>query len=525
MKLAAALICTLAILSIPSPATAAGPFIDDDGSVHEADIEAIHAEGITNGCNPPENDRYCPEDEITRGQLAAFLARGFDLPDAGESGFVDIANSAFSADIDRLAAAGITAGCNPPANDRFCPEDPVSRGQMAAFLARAMGLEGRATGQFIDVSGSTFELSINAIAAQGITKGCNPPENDRFCPDEAVTRAQMASFLARALGLAVPGNASRSMDLDIRDGEFYINGTIDNQGGPAEGLLLNSRMVQAISDFSGQMAFDPDENTSQFIAQLDEYRRHGLDAVTINLQGGLSNRAWGENYHNSAWSSSGELDPAYAKRLGKVLDALAEREMVGIVGLFYFRQDQVLRGTSAVSNAVENAIDFLEPWRDGIIVEVVNESDHGLVDQASLRRPQTRELVSRLRSAGYHASYSMVPGRVPSRADLGLGTGFQAANVVFLHGNNRSPGEIAQMARDARQRFPGMPILFNEDGPTGTNSYSSAEYVAHLDAAVSAGVGWGYYDQEGFQTAPVDWSLDSPTKRAVMSRMAELSGG
>ena len=63
-----------------------GSFGDDDGSVHEADIEAIAAEGITRGCNPPQNDRFCPDDPVTRGQMAAFLVRALDLPALATTG-------------------------------------------------------------------------------------------------------------------------------------------------------------------------------------------------------------------------------------------------------------------------------------------------------------------------------------------------------------------------------------------------------------------------------------------------------
>ena len=59
-----------------------GTFIDDDGNVHEGFIEGIAAEGITRGCNPPGNDRYCPTSSVTRGAMAAFLARAVNLPAA-----------------------------------------------------------------------------------------------------------------------------------------------------------------------------------------------------------------------------------------------------------------------------------------------------------------------------------------------------------------------------------------------------------------------------------------------------------
>ena len=101
--------------------------------------------------------------------------------------------------LEKLAAAGITRGCNPPTNDRFCPNDPVTRGQMAAFLTRALELLAATGIDFTDDDGSIFEDAIERLAAAGITRGCNPPANDRFCPDQPVTRGQMAAFLRRAL--------------------------------------------------------------------------------------------------------------------------------------------------------------------------------------------------------------------------------------------------------------------------------------------------------------------------------------
>jgi hypothetical protein len=52
------------------------PFVDTVGNTFQADIQALAAAGITRGCNPPVNDRFCPEDDVTRGQMAAFLNRG-----------------------------------------------------------------------------------------------------------------------------------------------------------------------------------------------------------------------------------------------------------------------------------------------------------------------------------------------------------------------------------------------------------------------------------------------------------------
>ncbi len=178
-----------------------GTFLDDDGNVHEANIEALAEAGITRGCNPPANDRYCPDGSVTRGEMAAFLTRALGLTERAPDPFTDDDESLFEADIERIAAAGITVGCNPPANDRYCPTRPVTRGEMAAFLVRSYGYVDRATGRFIDDDGSIFEADIERLAAVGVTLGCNPPANDRYCPSKRVRRDEMASFLVRAEGL------------------------------------------------------------------------------------------------------------------------------------------------------------------------------------------------------------------------------------------------------------------------------------------------------------------------------------
>jgi len=125
---------------VPVAASAAGgTFTDDDTSIFEEDIEWMADNGYTFGCNPPTNDNYCPDDPVTRGQMAAFLARSLGLTDGtGADLFTDDDSSIFEDAIDKIGTAGITFGCNPPANDNYCPDDPVTRGQMAAFLHRSL---------------------------------------------------------------------------------------------------------------------------------------------------------------------------------------------------------------------------------------------------------------------------------------------------------------------------------------------------------------------------------------------------
>jgi hypothetical protein len=198
----ALLVAVSLLLSAAPPSRAAlppgGTFMDDNGSKFEGAIEAIAAAGITGGCNPPTNELFCPEGIVTRGQMAAFITRALGLTSTSGISFSDVPPShRFATAINRVATAGITYGCG---NGRFCPDGLVTRGQMAAFITRALGLTATSGVSFSDVPAShRFATAINRLATAGITSGCG---GGRFCPDGLVTRGQMAAFLQRSLGLA-----------------------------------------------------------------------------------------------------------------------------------------------------------------------------------------------------------------------------------------------------------------------------------------------------------------------------------
>jgi hypothetical protein len=177
---------------------------DIEGNVFVNNILWLAEEGITKGC-VQDGTSFCPNDNVTRGQMAAFLVRFLGLSaGAGDDLFVDDDNSIFENDIDRLATAEITKGCNPgQGNTNFCPNDFVTRGQMAAFLVRALKLTaGAGDDLFVDDDNSIFETNIDILATAGITRGCNPGQgNTNFCPNDYVTRGQMAAFLQRASAL------------------------------------------------------------------------------------------------------------------------------------------------------------------------------------------------------------------------------------------------------------------------------------------------------------------------------------
>jgi len=174
-------------------------FRDDNGHLFEKDINSIATTGITRGCNPPDNDRYCPDRTLTRAEAAAFVARALGLPKATTDWFTDDNGLTLEPEINRLAEAGVTRGCNPPANDQYCPGRTLTRAEAAAFLARALNLPAAVIDWFTDDDGLTLEPEINRLAEEGITRGCNPPVNTMYCPNDNLTRGQGAAFLNRAL--------------------------------------------------------------------------------------------------------------------------------------------------------------------------------------------------------------------------------------------------------------------------------------------------------------------------------------
>ena len=201
LMVAIGLIASGTVPLLAAPLDPGGTFRDDDGNIHEGAIEAIATAGVTKGCNPPTNDLYCPSDSVTRAQMAAFLVRALDLKPVSIDYFTDDSGTVFEDDINSLAASGVTKGCNPPVNDQFCPDSSVTREQMAAFLVRAYGYTDDGGGDhFADDDASIFADDIDRLATAAITLGCNPPANTMFCPRSAVTREQMAAFLHRSMG-------------------------------------------------------------------------------------------------------------------------------------------------------------------------------------------------------------------------------------------------------------------------------------------------------------------------------------
>lgn len=290
-RLSIALIMAMIAASLGAiPAGASDEFEDvpTDHTFHD-DIGWLADTDITRGCNPPDNDRFCPEDSVTRGQAAAFFVRALDLTSTeGATEFEDTANSTFVNDITRLSAAGITKGCNPPENDQFCPERTLTRGEMAAFFVRGLGLTStEGATNFTDTADSTFVNDIAKLSAAGITRGCNPPDNDEFCPDREISRGEIAAFFNRAY--------QNEVDLQILGiNDFHGNiattgewGPNDDPVGRADYFAAHIDQAEAGADHSILVSAGDLIGASPLISGLfhDEPTIEAMNLIGLELNG------------------------------------------------------------------------------------------------------------------------------------------------------------------------------------------------------------------------------------------------
>ncbi len=318
---------------------------------------------------------------------------------------------------------------------------------------------------------------------------------------------------------------------------------------PVEGLLLNSRMVQAIFDdrnpatrdrwaYPDTGVWDPERNVAEFLAMLPEYRAHGLLAVTLNLQGGSpEGYSKAQPWVNTAFGPDGALDPAYLDRLARVLDRLDELGMVAILGLFYFGQDEHLRDEAAVRRGLDNAVGWiLDRGYTNVIIEVNNETNIPRYEHEILQPGRVHELIAQAKAhtAGGRrllVGTSYGGGRVPDDSVIAV------SDLALLHGNGvTDPARIGEMVRQTRAlpSYRPMPIVFNEDDhfafdrPENNFLVALAHYASwgFFDPGPGAGGGGARSDYvEGYQNVPVNWGINTDRKRAFFGLLRAVTGG
>lgn len=174
-------------------ASDAAVFVDTEGRGHEEAVEELAGAGVVSGC---EEGEFCPDELLTRGQFASMLTAALGLEPLVDGPFTDLDGDVHRQQVNAIADAGITTGCE---DDAFCPDAPITREQMATKLVVAFDLP-ETDGRFFDDAGVTHGDNVQRLAAAGLAAGCGEPLT-HFCSADPVLRWEAATFLARALGL------------------------------------------------------------------------------------------------------------------------------------------------------------------------------------------------------------------------------------------------------------------------------------------------------------------------------------
>jgi hypothetical protein len=359
--------------------------------------------------------------------------------------------------------------------------------------------------------------------------------------------ALLVGLALAATAQAQEASARRKTEVGIQGAMFTINGRPTYagrtwQGHKIEGLLFNSRMVQGIFDdlnpetvhlwaYPDTKKWDPERNTREFVAAMPSWRRHGLLAITLNLQGGSpQGYSRQQPWHNSSFNEDGTLRPDYLGRLERILDKADELGMVVILGLYYFGQDQRLKDEDAIKRGLDNAIGWvLDKGYRNVLIEVNNECDVDRYDHAILKPARVPELIERVKTHRRDARRLLVGtsfggGSVPT---LGV---VKASDFLLIHGNGQHKPEMITRQIERTRKVAGyrpMPVVNNEDDHF---DFDKPRY--NMLAAVEQYVSWGFFDfrmkgegfHEGFQSVPVDWTISSARKRGFLEKVKEMTG-
>ncbi len=348
--------------------------------------------------------------------------------------------------------------------------------------------------------------------------------------------------------------------ISIDDTRFMIDGEptyVDREyhGKPIEGLLFNSRMVQAIFDddcaetrkhwrYPDSGEWDPERNTDEFCAMLPEYHKRGLRAVTVGLQGGGSiyRPDVYNSYINSAFAPDGELKEAYFQRLRRILHAADACGMVVIVNYFYFKQAARLERERVIKDVTEATTDWLlGTGRRNVLVDVANEAGpqwrHEICQANGVHR-----LIDIVKSTTLNGRRLLASASTLGGKQLPTDKWLAAEDFSLPHGNGLTPQELREKIRQLRRKkeyaVRPRPVLINED----------SVFVDNLKTAVDEYTSWGFYCQgygsdykdrmdwttqererrvevlSGYQTLPVNWGINTPIKRAFFDAVQEITG-
>ena len=357
--------------------------------------------------------------------------------------------------------------------------------------------------------------------------------------------ALLAAALMCAISFAPRITAGQTV-VSIVGEDFHINGKPTYagriwNGHRIEGLLLNSRMVQATFDdlnpatarrwaYADTGKWDAERNVREFIAALPEWKAHGLLAITLNFQGGSpEGYSKTQPWLSSGFNEDGSMRADFAARLKRVLDAADAQGMVVILGYFYFGQSPRFDGDEAVIRATDEATRWLLSgnWRN-VLVEINNETNPKYLPPI-LRPDRVSELIERVRKTKANDGHTLLAGTSFGGKVAPSTNVIAVSDFALIHGNGaKEPAQIRDLIHRTRavSASKTMPILINEDDH---EEFDQAEN--NFTAAVCEHVSWGWFDyrrkgegvDEGYQSPPVNWGINSQRKCAFFNLISDIT--
>lgn len=314
-------------------------------------------------------------------------------------------------------------------------------------------------------------------------------------------------------------------------------------GHKIEGLLFNMRTVQATFDdrnpaTRGRWAYhdtekwDADRNVREFCAAVPQWKAQGLLAFSVNFQcGSPEGYSQRQPWISSGFNPDGTLRDDAKRRMKQVIDTADANGMVVILGYFYFGQDQHLADEAAVLKATDEATQWVlrEGWQN-VLIEICNETDVASYDHEILKPKRVDELLERVRSARVN-NRRLLAGTSFSGLAIPSSNVVQHSDFLLLHGNgSKHPNRMTIMVHQSRQvkGYKPMPILFNEDDHEDFDQESN-----NFRSAIAEHSSWGWFDyrrkgeslNQGFQSPPVDWSINSDRKKSFFKYLSTISNG
>lgn len=277
--------------------------------------------------------------------------------------------------------------------------------------------------------------------------------------------------------------------VSIVEGRWRINDQLVHAGTPAEGLLMNVRVVNCVFEDLERPDFDADANADEFIARIPEYVSSGIRAFTICLQGGYPGY---EGAVNSAFRPDGTLRASYLQRVRRVVEACDRHGAVVILGCFYQRQDQRFDDEDAIRTALVGVVRWIRECRfSNVVLEVTNEFGHSGFDYPILKTASGQVELIRL-------AKKTTPKLLVSTSGGGGGGAPDsvalASDFLLIHYNNTPLKDIPH--KIAALKNYGKPIVCNEDDKVGADSAKALELSVHRGAS------WGFMHEKHNQHFP-----------------------